>query len=114
MTVQTFHLTGDARTALAAGPITATGIYLEDESFVGGSRVYLAEYRSFTTPRRLMHGGWIALGGNSVTNRPKDHILWYKYLEFEAEWIKLSPSVVADYLEYHLPAGFQWQVVVNY
>src|SRR5712691_11239634 len=98
MPVQSFTGHGEARTNFATNPLTIVGIYLQCNTC--GDQV---QRRSTVTPKRVMHGGWIALGAFGVTNRPNDHILWHKYLEFEAEWIKLSPSVVADFVEYNIP-----------
>lgn len=110
MPVQTNHVAaGEARITFTGNPLTITGIYVAGNTF-GGQ----VQYRSSVTPKRLMHGGWIALGAFGVTNRPNDHILWYKYVEFEAEWIKLSPAVVADFLEYQCPLGSYLDINVNY
>lgn len=109
MPVQTATRTGDGRATFTGNPLTVLGIYIGCNTC--GQQVQL---RSLTTPKRVMHGGWVALGALGVSNRPNDHILWHKYLEFEAEWIKLSPSVVADFIEWSIPGDSFLTVTVNY
>lgn len=109
MPVQSNTVTGDARITFTGNPLTVLGIYIGCNTC--GSSV---DRRNGVAPKRIMHGGWVALGATGVTNRPFDHILWSKYLEYEAEWIKLSPSVVADFLSYHVPPDSYLTITVNY
>jgi len=65
------------------------------------------QYRSFAFPKRLMHGGWVALvylnGG--ALGQTSTTVLWHKYLEFQQEAIDIAPNIFCDGIIWAIPLG---------
>ena len=72
------------------------------------------QYRSTQDPRRVMHGGWIALGyyAGGPGGIGFSRVRWHKYLEFEREEMLVQPSVICDGLHYLIPPGSAWFIDV--
>lgn len=95
--------------------ISGEGQYILSPSgiYVTQTIAYLAtpdtvQFRSTTTPKRLMHGGYIALGLSiEGGDAYKSQVSWYKYFEFEGESWPV-PSVFCDTVYWHIPLGVQW------
>lgn len=100
------RLTGTGHYLFPAGHF----LYLVDYALVAGSPV---QFRSPLYPRRVMHGGWLALGYcTGGAYGANGTVLWHKYIEFEHEEYLITPNIPADGIQYHLPLGVSVDVDV--
>lgn len=73
---------------------------------------------SISSPQRIMHAGWIALGyaGGVFPSSPPS-IQWFKYLEFESESLVIANiargSANCNHLYYHLAVGVTLQLFIG-
>lgn len=100
-------LSGEGLAVLpSGGPFVDIFVVLETDANI--------QFLSGSPLRRLMHAGWYGLCYDNAGVDPS-LMCWWKYLEFDGELIALSPmQIFADHLIWHLAAGVEIHIGVDY